>query len=69
MAHDASVRNLLVVHAGRSGPVRVVNVSFAAYSGLKSDIVLSPKSADSVAKVPECLATNFPLEDETSDDR
>ena len=28
-----------------------------------------PVRADFVAKVPKCLATNFPLEDETSDDR
>src|SRR5216683_6092134 len=28
-----------------------------------------PLLADSVAKVPKCAATNFPLKDETSDNR
>ena len=32
-------------------------------------IVRCPSVADSVAKVPKCLATNFPLKDETSDNR
>jgi hypothetical protein len=43
--YDASVRRLFIVHAGRGGPVRVVNVRFAAHCGLKSDIGLGPKSA------------------------
>jgi hypothetical protein len=43
--YDASVRRLFIVHAGRGGPVRVVNVRFVAHCGLKSDIALGPKSA------------------------
>jgi hypothetical protein len=44
-------------------------VRFGSHCGLKSDSAPSPKSADSVAKVPKCAATNFPLKDETSDNR
>jgi hypothetical protein len=45
LAHDASVRRLSDVHAGRGRPVRVVNVRFGAHCRLKSDIVLGPKRA------------------------
>src|SRR5260370_7614752 len=35
-------------------------VRFEAHYGLKSDIAPCPKSADSVAKLLKCRATNFP---------
>src|SRR6266403_4629595 len=38
-------------------------------TGLNSDIELGPKSADSVAKGPKCLATRFSRKDETTDNR
>jgi hypothetical protein len=44
-----------------------MDVRFGAHSGLKSDITVLPKSADSVAKLPKCRATNFPRKDEPSD--
>jgi hypothetical protein len=51
-------------------PVRCfADVRFEAHYGLKSAIALGPKSADSVAKLPRCRATNFPREDETGDNR
>jgi hypothetical protein len=40
-----------------------------ARNGLKSDIGPCPFCADSVAKVPKCLATDFPLKDETRGNR
>src|SRR3984893_18218776 len=45
----------------------LANVCFGPHSGLKSDIAPGPKSADSVAKLSKCRATNFPPKDETSD--
>jgi len=38
-------------------------------SGLKTDIVPCPKSADSVAKVPKAAAAKFSPKNETSDNR